>query len=58
MPKCKNCKHLKEIEGERCWCPINNDSYDLSEDRDCSFFIVITNRDRILRWLQQNVKGE
>ena len=55
MPKCKNCKHLEQLEGMWCWCPIYNDSYDLNEERDCKDFINITNRDRILRMTEKEL---
>lgn len=49
MPKCKNCKHLEQLEGMWCWCPIRNDSYDLNQERSCKEFVHMKNIDKIKR---------
>lgn len=52
MTKCKNCKHLGYISdgdqvGKRVWCEKMADSPDLEIERECDYYVPMTNADRI-----------
>ena len=54
MAKCKNCKNIKWLSdiseaGERGynWCPIIDDCPDPETERNCGYYDVMTQADRI-----------
>ena len=52
MVKCKNCKNLgllfeEDSVGEKTWCDKITDSPDLEVERNCEYYEVMTNIERI-----------
>lgn len=49
--KCVNCKHNTLMTDENgvqfSWCDKKNDNLDINEDRNCKYFELATNADRI-----------
>lgn len=51
MAKCKNCKQIsysKTEDGDRFpWCPKFNDSPDVEDERDCIYYEIMSQADKI-----------
>ena len=52
MAKCKNCNNLYNLSNENDeivgkWCPKKNESPDIEMERECKYYDVMKNADRI-----------
>nr|DAR52962.1 MAG TPA: 50S ribosomal protein L10 [Bacteriophage sp.] len=52
MSKCKNCKYLDTVQNDLRsepfkWCVCTDDSPVLDMERDCDYYVPMTNADRI-----------
>lgn len=52
MAKCKNCVYYDKSDG---WCNLIDDSPDENIDRDCDWYVRMTNGDRIRKMTDEEL---